>query len=464
MRAEKVLYHKDGETAGYIEFYKHIMNHANKLSEILNDLDLIVDHREGLQKLFDALMSCYIEDNITFKKTYKINGYTKNASMALFIEMSRAHFLLMYNTLCSEKIQILEMEESMNDKLSTFSLSKCKSEFWLDDTKKKSIMMYNQSEIIQLLLHLTKRMEEMPCINDALIYTDFEYITNVAFTRHSIFCCQSCSSFSLDMEDMRIQLGTGDVYIPSVRYMMLSSYLFNAIFRRIYYYSQMKDAIEPADDIITEFQTKTFEKWIKSEVLKALGDEGFEDIYGQSFEKSYHFVCDVEWYIFNFPTRPLERGPILDNLRPAERNEYFVGSNLAKDVVMNASLNHRNDIRGKTSRYFILMAIDQYLNNMYRINWKESVLFDNEDIEKMHVTLFKSPFPCICKIVGDYWVFHGDTIYASDNIYKTFLIWLHLIHTKYGGFFGETNLKYLIDTLLVDPMNELEEQFRLPIF
>ena len=155
MRAFMVVNHHFGIRAGQRDFYTKLAFNADAVYTILNDLSSIAEHRETLEKLYKGLLACFIEDYPTFKEIYTINGSRGSPAMHLFVELSRTHFLLTYDQLVAEKIQLLELndldaEPPDNDMLLMYSPAKCKSEFWVNLEEVDPIMTYGQEKIISL--------------------------------------------------------------------------------------------------------------------------------------------------------------------------------------------------------------------------------------------------------------------------------------------------------------------------
>jgi hypothetical protein len=253
-----------------------------------------------------------------------------------------------------------------------------------------------------------------------------------------------------------------DLFIPNRDYMMLCCIYFNAVQRRLYYWTQLSANVVAIEN--GWFSARNTEQWFEHDVLQSLGEEGYEDIYGEARECSFEFVGDTEWFSYRYPERPKAKGPILDCIRPIEAAEYFKVVKLSKQLLIDTSKDHRNDMTGKCSRLFVLMAINQYFRNNYGISWRAAVVVENADIEASEIKLYKSPFPCLIKILGDYWVYNRGLLYPSDNIYQTFAMWLYLIHKKYNNWFGKINLEYLAKPLLRKRIAEedRENRFILP--
>lgn len=448
MRAEYVLNHPDGHRAGMRNFYKMLSKNADVTYNVLCDLDNIDQSgMEQMELLYRGYLSLFIEDYKEFSKPYTVNQERGCAAMHVFVEMSRLHFILQYQRLKDEKTQVLydaTIRDSF-DTLLTFSFEKCQSEFWRNTSDpqfhNQSIMTYGQSKIIAALLHISKRMEEMPYTTE--IYEDFNMLVLALFTRNSVLLCEACSIEAFDHLNMRT-LVKDQLYTFNQDYIMLCTIYFNAIQRRLYYWNQFESLVLEVPEGIP---TEKLESWFADDLLPGLGDEGFDDIFNTAMDNGYDFVGDKEWFVYRYPQRVVSKGPVLDCIRPVEAQQYFNAPHYSKDVTLGLSRGHRSDFNGKVGRRFVLLAIDQYFRNHHNIGWYDAVVVNNDDIEDAELKLCKSPFPCFLQVLGDYWVYLEGNVYVCDNIYTSFGLWLYLIHKKYNNWFHTVNIKYLIKAL-----------------
>lgn len=449
MRAHSVFNHAKGRRAGIRDFYKHLNKNAQVVYNLLSDIELGVEDIENIDVLYRGYLSIFVEDYYSFNEPYTINGQRGSHAMHLFLELSRIHFLLQYQRLKDEKQQVLydvTMKDSY-DTMLTFSFDSCRSEFWTNNSQlefhSKTIMTYGQTHVIDALLYINKRMEEMPY--DKETFEDFDMLTLSLFTRNSIFLCEACSDQAFDHLNMRKEVpNVESKFTFNNDYLMLCTIYFNSIQRRLYYWKQFETLHQ---DIPRGMPTEVCETWFSTEVIPSLGDEGFDDLFAKASESSYDFVGDREWFVYRYPQRVIAKGPVLDCIRPVEAQQYFKGIRYSKDVTLELSRGHRNDINGKMARRFFLLAIDQYFRNNHSVGWYEAVVIENEQLEKEELKICKSPFPCLLKLLGDYWVYHDGVVYPSSNIYTTFAMWLYLIHKKYNNWFVRVNLKYLVKVL-----------------
>ena len=178
---------------------------AKHLSSILNSLDAQND-LSNVQRFYDKYKKYFIEEYSVIGAHVQVGMKRGSLAMHIFVELSRAHFILKYEQLMNEKQMIIHGSKGAH-LIQAFSLKNCKTEFWHSDND-KSIFMYNQNEIIALLLLLSRRIVEMPFEQTAIM--DFRQILLSLYTRNCVFFCQTCSSAALNVEDMRVLHPNGE--------------------------------------------------------------------------------------------------------------------------------------------------------------------------------------------------------------------------------------------------------------
>lgn len=443
-----------------IIFYQRIQAFAAHLTKLLNKLDnLTEDELASVSILYKRYFETFVEDYQSYNEIYTADGVRGTKAMHLFVELSRAHFILQYARLKKERAILLESQKENPSFLVTYSLKTCKSDFWQQNDNEKSILDYNQEEIMDMLLMLTKRANEMPFEKDCV--QDFEMLVLAVFTRNSIFFCQSCSIESLNLDNMRSKLPvsycpTG--YVPNRDYMIFVTIYFNALQRRLYYYSQMSRNIQQV--AVEPELTKKCEDWVRKTVVKNMGSEGFEDTYMATCEECFRFSGDKEWFGYRYPGRPLTLGPLLDCIRPAEAKAYFIAYKVTLEPVLDAAVG-RNDHQGYRSRQFVLNAIDQYIRAQYNTPWLDAVMIVNESIERSSDKLCKTLCPCLLQVLSDFWVYSGGKIYPTSNIYETIVTWFKVLKEEYRCRLFRVDLSPLVNLILFKKVEQDEVKYEI---
>ena len=405
------------------QVYTNINNISKYLTEILNTLDN--NHNlSDIQRFYDNYLECFVEDYHTLGKHEAIGNKRGSTAMHIFVELSRACFILKYRQLMKEKQMVINHVEQTDQLLVVFSLKKCKSDFWYSDND-KNIFVYNQDEIIDLLLLLTKRIVEMPYNQSTL--SDFKRIILALFTRNSVFFCQTCSETALNVEDMRSKYSDNE-YIFNRDYAMFCTIYFNQLFRRLHYYKQIEKNINNPLDI----DCTSVKQWVRSELCDALGVEGVEDTYALACDQTYDYPGDDEWFKYKFVERAAEKGSILDCIRPAQAQLYFSPNVISLDPILNAADGFRADQQGVMARLFVLMAVDQRFRSVYGIPWLQCVLVKNHQIEYSRIKLQKHHFPCLVQVLCGFWVYTKGQFYPTNNIYKTIYTWFYILRRDYN--------------------------------
>lgn len=457
MRGNDIIKDKKGYRNGYKDFYMKIFDTATYLSSILENLPTFNQNLLGqtrVHKIYTEYMQLFIEEYPTLNEQYSITGGKRGMpAMHIFTELSRARFALKYHELTAAKKKYIETNEEpdLDHGLFLMSMSRCETDFWsnsiVDSINPEDLILgYNQEQVIDLLLVLSQRVDEMPY--DQQVYKDFDRLSQALFTRNCIFFCEACTEQSLNLKDFRVKVrGDDSLFVPNRDYIMLTTIYFNTIFRRHYYYSILRDNIKAIDDCI---DTSALQDWVKMDVCNSLGDEGFEDTYGQAVEECFTFTGDKAWFKYRYPERPATKGPILDCIRPNMAKKYFTQYRVTKDPVLSAAEGHRDDMQGKSSRYFVLLAVDQFFRNNFSAHWLNAVLITNSSIEVNQEKICKSVCPCLLQVLGGYWVYSNGYIYPSNNIYETIWIWFYILKKEYNNVLFRVDLTEISNKILVD--------------
>lgn len=452
MRANKVLNHKKGHRYGYKLFYEKLYElgeHISGILAVIQEPEFDKDTYE-IDTLYKQVMTLFIEEYVTYSSMHTLTGNRRGSpAMHIFVELSRICFIKEYQSLMEAKFAFLDsgVEPDLSDSLLLMSIDKCKSDFWkrtlLDKSSSKEyIMQYNVGQIVELLIKITQKMDQMPYTEET--YLDFNRLTCALFTRNSTFWCEACTDDSLNEPQFRdTVIGDDTLFYPNRDYIMLCTLYFNSIFRRHYYFAMLKQHMGALPVFVHEIDSSIIEEWVSGDVCRGMGEEGFEDTYAKACEACFVFTGDLEWFEYRYPaTQPL-RGPVLDLIRPNLAKKYFSLPRVSKDPVLSASKGHRDDLQGKISRYFVLLAVDQYFRNNHSANWLGAVKITNADIERNQQKLYKPLHPCLLQVLSGYWVYSKGEIYPCNDIYKTLWIWFYLLLEQYDGKLLRIDIRHL---------------------
>jgi len=445
----------DDHRRGHLLMYQKLRQVAAKLYILLQSDHLQQRDLNEMQRFHDNYLTCFVQDYPIISTHYRLGTKGGSLAMHIFMELSRAHWLLSYKKLADEKHTILNSAAVLdNVPMQLFSLSNCASEFW-QSTDKLSIFKYGQREVIDALLMMTRRINEMPFQEDTL--DDFRKLVHILYTRNSVFCCQTCSLAALNVEEMRDELPDGQ-YVANRDYINLCSIYFNCLFRRLYYFDKLSDNIEVV--VLPDDSAECIEHWVEADICHSLGTEGIEDTYAMACDRSFDFPGDEEWFKYKYPARPSEKGPILDCIRPVQAKMYFSAGMITKDPILAAAHGFRADHQGVSARLFVLMAVDQWFRSVYGAQWLNAVLINNSDIEISDVKLRKCKFPCLLQVLTGFWVYSRGKIYPTNNIYQTVYMWFYILQRDYSGKLLQIDLSAQLKTLLTS-RQDIDKEYLL---
>lgn len=403
---------------GFFELFNKVLKPwacQNKfyLDRILDNRPLII--KDEMKQTFEHNFESFIVD---------YNGWSskesKRVSVNIFIELSRSNFLLNYNEIIAESDEIKKLEGlPTKDYNVLWSMSKSKH---FPDASNLAIMMYKQTDVINLLLLLTEKLDQLTF--DSI--SELERILKLLWTRNAVFVCQVVEN---------------DSGMTLIEYMTFCTIYFHAIFRRMFYYK----LIPKGPNIDLPFDN--CKKWIRTEVCEGLGSEGFEDCYAKACEECYHFPGDLEWFKFRYPEMQAQTGPILDCFRKEMAKKYFTDYRSSMDSVL--AVYNQPSHSGQCSRTFIINAIDQYMRMHFNIPWKDGVVIKNDGIEGSKHKLFRKSAPFIVQVYSRYSVYEDSKIYSSDDIYQTFTFWCLLLYRNYKSQLFGTDLGRLVKKILL---------------
>lgn len=442
-------------------FYREIQTWSQLNYEALSNISDQVgreNRARGLQATYKRFLECFVEDYKAYSEIYyQPDGKRGSMAMHIFVELCRTHFYLVHPQIVKDRERIVNPEEEDEDfNIVSFSMKHCKSDFWyLDDPR--PILVYSQSEIMDLILLLSRRILEMP--HDDVAIQDFEYIFHCLYTRNSILFCETCTAETIDVLEMQTPIEDDDemqtkLYTINRDYIMFCTILFNAVMRRQYYYRILKglhSAVENGDgDLIRQR--------VSNEVVPALGIEGFEDLYASVCDKCFEFPGDIEWFRYKYPERNPDRGPVLDCLRPEQAKLYFSSYRITPEPVISAAgTPERRDHTARVARTFVLYAIDQWLRASANVFWLNAVMIDNEDIETSQLKIYREVCPCLLQVLGDYWVYSKGRLYPSNDVFYSVYLWFNLLKTQHNSTLIGTDMSAIVDHFLTSISNRLNQ-------
>ena len=434
------------ETESSARIYEDIRNISYVLHRFLMLLPAEIPARDirALQRFYERYTAYFIEDYIVLSKMYRQGTKCGSIAMHIFVELSRAHWVLTYKTLYDEKQAILDNVEFEQTPMQLFSFSNCLSEFWrTDDTT--PIFKFGQAEIIQAVLMLTRRVNEMPYETNTM--NDFRLLAHILYTRNCIFFCQTCTLSSLNMEGMYDTIADGQ-YVANRNYYMLCTIYFNCLMRRLYYYDNIvKKTIDIGD-------CTQIENWIENDVCQLMGVEGIEDVYALVCDKVFEYPGDASWFYYKYPSLPQTKSKVLDCIRPEQAKLYLGANILTKDPIIAATKGFRPDRRGLSSRMFVLYAIDQWFRATYAVRWLNAVRIDNDKIEQCGDKMRLNKFPCLLQLISGYWVYSHGVVYPTNNIYQTVYTWFYILRRDYDSKLLRIDLSTQINKLFGGQVEE----------
>lgn len=403
------------------------------------------DHRYEFYKIFVNVIEMWCKENTKYIKEASLgktlnlskqfidnynhnlesfvldfNGWnskeSKRISVNIFVEIARTNFLLMYNEIKAESDEIKKLEK-MPEKNYKVLWYMEKSNYFYLETEKLAIMMYKQSDVIKLLLHLTQMIDYV----ESESFDELEFIVNLLQTRNGIFFCQEIEN---------------DAKMTMEEYATFCTIYFNALYRRMFYYRLVPKGGEIDCGAIK------FSSWFEQNVMSALGSEGFEDLYAKACEECYHFPGDTDWFKFRYPELPVQTGPILDSLRKEMAKKYYTDYRISKESAL--GVYNQSTHAGQCSRIFILNAIDHYMKIHFNIPWRDGIVIKNDGIEGSKRKLMRKGTPYIVQMYSRFAVYDDSKIYTSNDIYKVFGYWCKLVKEKYKSEVFGTNFKNLL--------------------
>lgn len=327
----------------------------------------------------------------------------KHLGMHIFIELSRAHFLLTYPTLMKERAEIEKNPEVDAD----YDL------LW------RGIMKMTQSQLMDELIRLTQEMQWGNV-------DGFERSARLLFTRCGIFFTTPCDAKTLDIENLRV-IHDEVNYRPAIDFVHFVAIYFHSIQRRLFYMKECTmNPIHLYHESITKFKT-----WFETVVCAAIGPSGYEKNKERACEEAYKIPGDDEWFTYRNPNALLNRGAVLDTIRKSLAKKYYAESAVSLEATL--STVDSRDYYGRCSRLFVLYAIDAYMQMKFRLDWYDIVVIEHEKLYADSVKLFLDKLPHLVEFTNSFCVHHKGQFYQSNSIYETLAFWFDIVDVEFDS-------------------------------
>lgn len=375
---------------------------------------------EPLQNIYDKWFRIFISEYGLFGQMKVFGNIRTCPAVQIFTELSRTHFLLMYKRIFDETQESLKRGHP--EGLIAYSMDKSEhydGDFGLD--WKKPIITYTQQEIMNGLLMLTEKMDQMPL--DAM--DELKHILLLLYTRNSVLFCETNKDTILNVNGMIVPVSEGN-YMPNRDYFTFTTIYFHTIQRRVFFYDITQKC--DLDSPLPKGSIERTEQWIE-EIAESLGSEGYEDCYSRSCEEAYVFPGDREWFCYRFPDMPIQTGPILDCFRKNYSRSYYSEYRTSKESVF--AVVNQTSHAGHCARFFVLNCVDHYMRTQLNLPWRDGFVIENGAIEGTKIRLFRNHAPYMLQLCSRFWVYHNGKIIPRDNIFESLAIWLYICKTHY---------------------------------
>lgn len=410
-----------GHRALTASLYQQLLNWANFNTIILKNMPQKVSKRllEETQQLYDQWLETFVADYMD----------DKEVRMHIFVELSRAWWILHYNTLVDEQRDI-ESRRGVPDPNRDYML------FYHPSTSDKWVIKYNQADIMDALLEITGFIKYVPSSE----MEELRQYVDMLFARNAVFFCEECGPEILNVPSMYDETHRR----PTMDYLMFTSIYFRAILRRFFYLKTFP-IYEGAFEIPQHY-IDACKRWFEGEVCTMLGTQGFEELYKKACDQAYDFPGDLEWFKYRNPVAGEHRGSILNSIRKETAKRYFSEYRISKEVIL-AAMNVM-DHQGHCARTFFWMAVDAYMMAHYKLEWANGVIVREQDLESEQVKFYRPKSPTIVEQFSLFQCFYNKKIYQSDNIYETMAAWLYMVKKHYGGRIFGVNLSPCIEKVI----------------
>ena len=401
--------------------YRQLSNWAAYNTIILKRMPQKVapGHMEETQKLYNEWLETFVAD-------YEDNVEVR---MHIFVELSRAWWILNYNQLVDEQTDI-ENRRGIPNPDRDYMI------FYHPVNDPKWVIKYNQQNIMDALLEITSFAKYIPSAD----ISEVRQFVDLLLARNAVFFCEECGPEILNVGNMYDEAHRR----PHRDYLMFTSIYFRAILRRFLYldtFPVYKGVFQIPTHMIESCQ-----QWFEEDVCGILGSQGFEEMYKKACEAAYDFPGDLEWFKFRNPVAGEHRGSILNCIRKDTAKRFFSEYRISKEVVL-AAMNAM-DHQGHCSRTMLFLAIDAYMMAMYNLEWADAVIVPLKDLENKQIKLYRPKSPTLVETFSLFQCYHQKQVYRSDNIYETLAMWFYIVKKHYNGQIFGVNLQECIEKVI----------------
>lgn len=439
MDAETIFGDPRGHRIMFRDFYLKMNEWGNRNKRFLTNLSVVPACLDEIKRLHAEWLDSLISDYYSVWGQMRTFGNIRaSPAVHIFTELSRSHFLIMYQQLLRENEWTVKEGRPNPEHLISFCMQQ--TEYFETTVRmedwERPIMMYTQRQVMDLLLLLTEKLDQLPYAAEK----ELERILEALYTRNSVFLCETTTKEVLNVEGMTTT-AEGGCHHPNRHYLTFCTIYFHAIQRRLHHLHQ----IRRLELTLPEGTELRVEKWVQ-ELTEALGPEGFDDCYSKACEEAYNFPGDREWFKYRYPDQPAQTGPILDCFRKDFAKRYFTEYRITKESVL-AAVNQTSHT-GQCARIYVLNAVDQYMKTHLKVPWRDGLVIENGVIESSQVKLYRSQAPYFLQLFSRYWVYDDSAVYPCDDIYKSLGIWLYLCKTRYKSSVFGISIAPLIDRIV----------------
>jgi hypothetical protein len=433
--AHDITTHVRGERYMLVELHRTLNSWGKTNARVLKALPKPLVTVNDLNVLHAKWLEQMIVDYYYFGSMRTFGNIRTCPAVQIFTELSRTHFILMYPHIVQENEQVAKSGEYTDDLLISFRLELCN--FMGEDSNWKTpVMMYTQQDVMNALLMLTEKLDQLPMA----AVDELKHVLRVLYTRNSVFLCETSTEQILNVPNMR----TAENNMPNRDYLTFCTIYFHAIQRRIFYYEHVQKSDRlPAE--VDEAMVERVRLWV-ADVVDSLGQEGFEDCYAKACEEAYNFPGDREWFKYRYPNLPAQTGPILDCFRKKYAERYYMDYRASKDSVLGVI--DQASHSGSAARIFVLNAVDQYMKTQFSIPWRDGLVIDNNALEGNQVKLYRSKAPYLLQVFSRHWVYDKAAVYPCDSLYQSLAIWMYLLKYRYRSTVFGVSLDRLVKKIV----------------
>lgn len=451
--------------------------------------------RTQVAALYDAWLKTMIENSPTLNEVKRYQdpevddqttSFRININAAIFVELSRMHFILHYQQLSTEHKALLDMNsvptrDEQKRILSLWSLNLTESQLWTEIPLPEEIdwdtpvIKYSQKEVMSAVSMLCEVMNDLGSVSKPACSAQCPYEESARefmeyfralFTRNAVFACQaSCLASTLNVPSMRTPIGEGEEedeeedaeeeeeedadtpYRPSFNYFVWCSFYFGAIMRRIYYWESIKNNVIRPRIVPKEEELDRCRETIAL-IAEQLGEEAYEDCYATTCDEAYSIPGDEEWFAYRYPTKQPALGNILYELRPALRDRYWKEAHVTLETVLAASQQPRPRYFMRTSHLFVINVLDAYLRTI-NVAWRNAAVVSQEGIELSAWKLSRPTAPVLLQVFSRWWVYHDLFYQPCDDIYEALVVWFRILRTHFDDELFGTSMIDIANRILV---------------